>query len=55
MPSRLSTFVPVDALFSSSSVVELLADFAGDVTIPAAAVSEAPLGALSPSSPDLYL
>ena len=45
MPSGLSTSGPVDGLFSSFSVVELLADIAGDVTIPAAAVPEAPLGA----------
>ena len=32
-------------LFSSSSVVEFLADLAGDVTFPAEAVPEAPLGA----------
>ena len=40
MPSGLSTSGPVDGLFSSSSVVELLADLAGDITIPAAAVPE---------------
>ena len=53
MPSRLSTFVPVDALFSSSSVVELLADLAGDVTIPAAAFPEAPLGVDNDQDEDL--
>ena len=45
LSSGLSTSSPVDGLFSSSSVVELLADLAGYVTIPAAAAPEAPLGA----------